>query len=93
MAVVAVGLVYYVLTPTVVVTVTPQLFNYQQTVRIAGVSSGGSEHGEDNLPTLPLEPIKAVLETEAIVTATGSQTLGTALATGVVVFINETTKL
>ncbi|NLJ85420.1 MAG: hypothetical protein GX322_03195 [Firmicutes bacterium] len=90
MAVVAVGLVYYVLTPKVVVTVTPQLFNYQQTVRIAGVSSGGSEHGEDNLPTLPLEPIKAVLETEAIVTATGSQTLGTAFATGVVVFINET---
>ena len=88
-AVLAVGILYYALTPKVTVFVTPQLLIYQQTIELLGVGPDATNVEIGNLPVLPLQPVKAVLETEATVSATGSQTIGTGAAQGVAVFINE----
>ena len=67
----------------------PGLLSYQQNVQILGVGSESAEVETGSLPVLPLKSVKAVIETEAIVSATGSQTLGTAFAKGAAVLINE----
>lgn len=88
-AMVSIGLLYYALVPKVTVVVNPSPLVYQQTIEILGVVPDliGTDLG--TLPVLPLDTVRAVIETEAVVTATGTQTLGTALAKGVAVFINE----
>ncbi|NLK08335.1 MAG: hypothetical protein GX316_06495, partial [Firmicutes bacterium] len=88
-AVLAVGLLYYVLTPKVTVTVTPELLIYQEQVDLLGTPAGTAITMHEQLPQLMLQPIKAVLETEATIAATGSEIIGTSAAAGVVVFINE----
>lgn len=88
-AMVAVGLLYYALMPKVTVVVTPGLLVYQQTVEMLGIGADDKEAEANTLPILPLHLVKAVIETEAVVSATGNQTLGTAFAKGVAVFINE----
>jgi hypothetical protein len=88
-AMVAVGLLYYALMPKVTVVVTPGLMVYQQTVEILGIGADDEEAKANSLPVLPLQSVKAVMETEAVVSATGNQALGTAFAKGVAVFINE----
>ena len=88
-AAVAVGILYYALVPKVTVVITPGLLSYQQNVQILGVGSESAEVETGSLPVLPLKSVKAVIETEAIVSATGSQTLGTAFAKGAAVLINE----
>jgi hypothetical protein len=88
-AAIAVGMLYYALMPKVTVVVTPELLIYQQSVQMVGVGPETTDVETGGLPVLPLTSVKAVIETEAIVSATGSQILGTAFAKGVVVFINE----
>ena len=89
MAVLAVGLLYYTLTPKVTVLVTPKLLIYQERIELLGVGPHATNVDMGNLPVLPLHVVKAVLETEATVSTTGSQVIGTNAAQGVAVFINE----
>ena len=85
----AVGLLYYVLVPKVTVVVTPGVLIYQQSVEVLGLGAGSDGTEMGSLPVLPLRPVKAVIGTEAVVSATGSQTLGTSSAKGTAVLINE----
>ncbi|NLY51723.1 MAG: hypothetical protein GX063_02305 [Firmicutes bacterium] len=87
-AALAIGLLYYLYVPKVRVVVTPEVLVYRQGFELLGVSRDGTAVPSDQ-PVLPLYPVTAVIETEAVVSATGSQILGTAPARGTVVFINE----
>lgn len=87
-AALAVGLLYYLYVPKARVVVTPQVMGYRQDFELLGVGEDGTA-AADGRPVLSLYPVSAVIETEAVVSATGSQTLGTAHARGTVVFINE----
>lgn len=89
MAVLAVGLLYYALTPKVTVLVTPELLIYQEKIELLGMGPHATDVDLGSVPVLPLHAVKAVLETEATVSATGSQVIGTSAAQGVAVFINE----
>ncbi|NLY29365.1 MAG: hypothetical protein GX047_01905 [Firmicutes bacterium] len=87
-AALAIGLLYYLYVPKVRIVVTPEVLVYRQGFELLGVTKSGTAAPEDR-PVLPLYPVSAVIETEAVVSATGRETLGTAPARGTVVFINE----
>ncbi len=86
-AALAVGLLYYLYVPKVRVIVTPEVLVYRQGFEILGTADQSPP--SDGLPVLRLYPVSAVIESEAVVSATGSRKLGTAPARGTAVFINE----
>lgn len=87
-AIIALGLLYYIFTPKVTVVVTPRLSIFRQTVKMMGVPPESRQEAAEK-PILPLKPVEAVIETQADVFTTGSQVVGTERARGVVVFLNE----